>query len=125
MAVTNTEKTADVRETQPRNAFGSTTVSDATSVKIELVGADGSVTVLKEKLALKAGEVVDCSVMNVKALRAFFASQMDVAKKEVAVNGGAGWERVNGWAVVERVEGLVAESVDRRVEGRVAESVDE
>jgi hypothetical protein len=33
-------------------------------------------------------------------------------------NSGAGWERVDGWAVVERVEGLVAESEDERVVGR-------
>ena len=38
-------------------------------------------------------------------------------EKEVAVNGGAGWGRVDGWAVVERVEGRVAESVDERVVG--------
>ena len=30
----------------------------------------------------KAGEVIDCSVMNRKALRAFFAAQMDAAKKD-------------------------------------------
>ncbi|MCX7296862.1 MAG: NADP-dependent isocitrate dehydrogenase [Hyphomicrobiales bacterium] len=59
-----------------------TTVAAPAVARIELTGSDGAVTVLKEKLALKAGEVVDCSVMNVKALRAFFAAQMDVAKKD-------------------------------------------
>ena len=33
-------------------------------------------------MPLKAGEIIDCSVMNVKALRAFFAAQIDAAKKD-------------------------------------------
>jgi isocitrate dehydrogenase len=59
-----------------------TTVSAPTNARIELVASDGTTTVLKEKVPLKAGEVIDCSVMNVKALRAFFAAQMDAAKKD-------------------------------------------
>ena len=60
----------------------STTVDSATQVRIEFVAADGTVSVLKDKLSLLAGEVVDTSVMNVKALRAFYAEQMDAAKKD-------------------------------------------
>lgn len=52
----------------------------AGAVKIEFIGADGSKTVLKEKTALLAGEVIDAAVMRVKALRAFFADQIDDAK---------------------------------------------
>ncbi len=59
-----------------------TTVAAPTVARIELAGSDGAVSVLKEKLPLKAGEIIDCSVMNVKALRAFFAAQMDAAKKD-------------------------------------------
>ncbi|MEW6450731.1 MAG: NADP-dependent isocitrate dehydrogenase [Pseudomonadota bacterium] len=59
-----------------------TTVAAPTNARIELVASDGTTTVLKEKTPLKAGEVIDCSVMNVKALRAFFAAQMDAAKKD-------------------------------------------
>ncbi len=59
-----------------------TTVAAPTVARIELTGSDGAVTVLKEKTPLKAGEVIDCSVMNAKALRAFFAAQMDAAKKD-------------------------------------------
>jgi isocitrate dehydrogenase len=59
-----------------------TTVAAPTVARIELAGSDGTVTVLKEKLPLKAAEVIDCSVMNAKALRAFFAAQMDAAKKD-------------------------------------------
>jgi isocitrate dehydrogenase len=65
--------------------FGSeiaTTVPAATNVRIELVGTDGNTTVLKAKTALKAGEVIDCSVMNRKALRQFFAEQIEDAKKQ-------------------------------------------
>ena len=54
----------------------------ATQVRIEFVAADGTVSVLKDKLSLLAGEVIDTSVMNVKALRAFYAEQMDAAKKD-------------------------------------------
>jgi len=60
----------------------SVTVAKATTVRIEFVGADGSVKVLKEKTALKDGEILDSSVMNVKALRAFYAGQIDKAKQE-------------------------------------------
>ena len=44
----------------------STTLPKATTVRIEFVGADGAVKVLKEKLPLKEGEVMDASVMNVR-----------------------------------------------------------
>ncbi len=60
----------------------STTVASATNARIELVGADGAVTVLKAKTAIHAGEIIDASVMSAKALRAFFAEQIDAAKKE-------------------------------------------
>src|SRR6201985_3568499 len=53
-----------------------------TNARIELVGSDGAVTVLKAKTPLQTGEIVDASVMNRKALRAFFAAQIDAAKKD-------------------------------------------
>ncbi len=59
-----------------------TTVAAPGAARIELTGSDGTVTVLKEKVPLKAGEIIDCSVMNAKALRAFFAAQMDAAKSD-------------------------------------------
>jgi isocitrate dehydrogenase len=65
--------------------FGSeiaTTVDKATNVRIELARKDGTVTVLKAKTALTAGEIIDTSVMSAKALRAFFAEQVEAAKKE-------------------------------------------
>ena len=60
----------------------STTVAEAGSFRIELVGDDGKITVLKEPAALKAGEVIDACVMNRRALRAFYEQQMQDAKRE-------------------------------------------
>ena len=60
----------------------STTVTAATNARIELVGKDGTVTVLKEKTPLQAGEIIDAAVMSKKALRAFFAEEIEAAKKE-------------------------------------------
>jgi isocitrate dehydrogenase len=59
-----------------------TTVAAATNAKIEFVGSDGAVTALKAKTPLQAGEVIDCSVMNVKALDAFYADAIEAAKKD-------------------------------------------
>lgn len=59
----------------------SVTFADAGSVKIEHVAADGSVTVLKETVKLQAGEIIDSSVMNVAALRAFYAQEIAAAKQ--------------------------------------------
>jgi len=58
----------------------STTVKEPTEVRIEFVRPDGAATVLKPRLGLIEGEILDASVMNVKALRAFFASQIADAK---------------------------------------------
>lgn len=52
----------------------------AGAVKIEFVGADAVTTVLKEKTALLAGEVIDASVMRAKSLRAFYETQIEDAK---------------------------------------------
>jgi isocitrate dehydrogenase len=60
----------------------STTVASATNARIELVGKDGAVTVLKAKTPLQAGEIIDAAVMSRKALRAFFAEQIEAAKKD-------------------------------------------
>lgn len=52
----------------------------ATDVKIELVQNDGSTKVLKEKTTLKAGEIIDASVMSQKALRSYIAKEIEEAK---------------------------------------------
>src|SRR5215204_6522955 len=60
----------------------STTVPAATNVRIELVEAGGKTTVLKAKTPLIAGEIIDTAVLSRKALRAFFAEQIEAAKKD-------------------------------------------
>ncbi|MFN6972024.1 MAG: NADP-dependent isocitrate dehydrogenase, partial [Rheinheimera sp.] len=60
----------------------SVTVAAATAVKIELQQADGTVKVLKEKTNLSAAEVIDASVLSVKALREFLAAEISNAKAQ-------------------------------------------
>jgi isocitrate dehydrogenase len=60
----------------------STTIERPTEVKIEFVTGDREATVMKEGLALLEGEIIDTAVMNVAALRAFFAAQIEEAKKD-------------------------------------------
>jgi isocitrate dehydrogenase len=74
-----------VAHMEDHDFFGSErsmTVGVPTDARIEFVSDNGQATVLKEKIALLAGEVIDSSAMNVKALRAFFAQQMAAAKAD-------------------------------------------
>nr|WP_057926084.1 NADP-dependent isocitrate dehydrogenase [Burkholderia ambifaria] len=57
-------------------------IADAGSVKIELTTTDGAKKVLKEKTAVKVGEVIDASVMSRKALRSFIEAQIADAKAQ-------------------------------------------
>ncbi|MDI2143202.1 MULTISPECIES: NADP-dependent isocitrate dehydrogenase [unclassified Pseudomonas] len=57
-------------------------IDAAGAVKIELIAKDGTATVLKEKTTVQAGEILDCSVMSKKALRAFIAAEIDSAKQQ-------------------------------------------
>ncbi len=58
----------------------SVTIAEAGQVRIEHVAADGSVTVLKEKTTVKAGEIIDASAMSKTALRDFIAAEIADAK---------------------------------------------
>ena len=60
----------------------SVTVATPTDVKIEFVGKDGSTTVLKASTPLKAGEIIDSSVMNLNALKSFVAKTIKEAKEK-------------------------------------------
>jgi len=60
----------------------STTMEQADVVKYEFVAERGTVTLLKEGLALQPKEVLDTSVMKVAALRKFYAEQIDRAKND-------------------------------------------
>jgi isocitrate dehydrogenase len=58
----------------------SVTIPAATTAKIELIAADGSITVLKDGLALLAGEVLDSTFMSAQALREFLAGEIAASK---------------------------------------------
>ncbi len=59
----------------------SLTMDRATDARIEFVDRDGNVTVLRESLPLLEGEVVDATFMSKKALREFFAREIEDAKE--------------------------------------------
>jgi isocitrate dehydrogenase len=58
----------------------SVTMEKAGNVRIEFVDKAGNVKVMKDKLALQAGEVLDGAFMSAKALRKFIQEQIDDAK---------------------------------------------
>ncbi len=76
---------ASVAHMKDKDFYGSensTTMNDADTVKIDFVDTNGKVKTLKENLSLLKDEVIDSATMNVKALRKFFAEQIEEAKKE-------------------------------------------
>ena len=60
----------------------SMTTTAATDARIEFVGQDGKTTVLKPKVALQAGEVIDATFMSKRALRQFLEEQIEDSKKQ-------------------------------------------
>ncbi|MEK6671190.1 MAG: NADP-dependent isocitrate dehydrogenase [Nitrospirota bacterium] len=60
----------------------SMTTTAATDARIEFVGQDGKTTLLKPKVALQAGEVIDATFMSKRALRQFLEEQIEDAKKQ-------------------------------------------
>ena len=60
----------------------STTLSEACQAQIEFIGNDNQRAVLKEKIDLQTGEVIDASCMKVRALRKFYEEQIDAAQKD-------------------------------------------
>jgi len=63
------------------NEKSMTTIA-ATDARIEFVGQDGKTTVLKPKVTLQAGEVIDATFMSKRALRQFLEEQIEDAKKQ-------------------------------------------
>ena len=83
MAAWSTDSQAHVAHMTFGDFYGSeksVTVGKATTVRIEYVDGANNVTVLKENTPLKDGEVIDASAMNVRALREFYAAQIEDAK---------------------------------------------
>jgi isocitrate dehydrogenase len=60
-------------------------VSAPTEARIEFVDSAGAVKVLEQRIPLTEGEVVDSAVMNVAALRKFYAEQIAAAKADNAL----------------------------------------
>ena len=60
----------------------SVTVMEATEVKIEFTGVEGTTKVLLPKLALKAGEIMDATKMSRTALVSFLTEQLEQAKSD-------------------------------------------
>lgn len=60
----------------------SVVMQSADNFKIEFFGNDGSAQILKEKMSVLEGEVIDASLMSVKKLRAFFEQATQDAKEE-------------------------------------------
>ncbi|MBL8034151.1 MAG: NADP-dependent isocitrate dehydrogenase [Leptospiraceae bacterium] len=58
------------------------TISEPTEVKFVFIDKAGKETVLKEKLKLLKGEILDATYMSVAALRSFIEEQIAVAKAE-------------------------------------------
>jgi len=58
------------------------TLEKAATARIELVGKDGKVIVLKDAVAYPAGTVVDATFMSAKALAAFLAEQIAASKAD-------------------------------------------
>lgn len=60
----------------------SVTIPAETSVKIEFTSKEGQTKVLKDNLALKAGEILDATAMRKKALVEFLDQQIEEAKQD-------------------------------------------
>ncbi|WP_129137093.1 NADP-dependent isocitrate dehydrogenase [Luteimonas sp. YGD11-2] len=60
----------------------SATIAAAGALKIELVAADGTATVLRDAVKVQAGEVVDAAVMSRRALSEFIAREIEDARAQ-------------------------------------------
>ncbi|MEK7943552.1 NADP-dependent isocitrate dehydrogenase [Pigmentiphaga sp. YJ18] len=85
MGAWNADSKSHVSHMDSGDFYGSeksAVVQNAGNVRIELVGKDGATKVLKEKTAVKAGEIIDASTMSKKALGSFIEAQIEDAKKQ-------------------------------------------
>ncbi|BDU36800.1 NADP-dependent isocitrate dehydrogenase [Vibrio nigripulchritudo] len=85
MGAWSAESKSHVASMSGNDFFGSeksVTINGATSVRIEFVGTDGEVKVLKSEFALQDQEIIDASVMNKAALVSFFEKEIEEAKEQ-------------------------------------------
>ena len=85
MGVWNSDSATSVAHMNSGDFYGtenSTTVESEGKFRIVFYGQDGSEIVLKDFAPLKAGEVIDSSVMDLSALRSFVREAIDEAKNK-------------------------------------------
>jgi isocitrate dehydrogenase len=85
VGIWNRESKSHVAHMNSGDFYGSeksVVVETAGNLTIEFVGVDGSISILKERTAVLAGEVIDSAVMSVKALRHFYEQEIKAAKAE-------------------------------------------
>lgn len=85
MGAWSSESKSHVANMDGGDFFGSelsTTVASPTTARIEHSDSDGNVTVLKDGIALLAGEVIDGSALSKTALREFLAKEIDDARNQ-------------------------------------------
>ena len=84
MGVWASDSKTDVAHMTSGDFYGtetSTTVENDSKFKIVFFGNDGSEKVLKDFANLKAGEVIDSSVLNINSLKAFVQEAIEEAKQ--------------------------------------------
>ncbi|GAB3345191.1 NADP-dependent isocitrate dehydrogenase [Lysobacter tyrosinilyticus] len=85
MGAWSTDSKSHVAHMDSGDFYGSeqsAVIAQPTTLKIEFTGADGRSHMLKTGLKVKAGEVVDASVMNTQALGDFIETQIADAKAQ-------------------------------------------
>ncbi|WP_165311693.1 NADP-dependent isocitrate dehydrogenase [Vibrio ziniensis] len=85
MGAWSADSKSHVASMSDKDFFGSeksVTVEGATQVSIQFVAKDGSTKELKKPFALKDKEIIDASVLNKKALVAFFEKEIADAKQQ-------------------------------------------
>jgi isocitrate dehydrogenase len=75
-------RVASMRDGDFYSSEQSVVVGEAGQLRIEFVDGQGEATVLKQQVAVLAGEVVDAAVMRRAALRDFYEEQIAVAKEQ-------------------------------------------
>jgi len=60
----------------------SMTIAKPGTVRIELLALDGTVTVLKDKTPVLAGEIIDATTMSIRELSAFLEEQIEDARSQ-------------------------------------------
>ncbi len=75
-------RVATMAEGDFRSTERSVTIPAATTIRIEHVAADETVTVLKSDFPVQAGEIVDAAVMRRAALQEFLSAQIAAAQAE-------------------------------------------